>query len=209
MQLFTRRVHLVGPPRETMTYAADMCAYVAEKSGRDIALWSAMFGAPIGTMFFTVRVDGLADLQAATASFIDDDEYHDKLAAGREFMGAPAEDSISTPLYGELGDPPPVGAYAQITAATIANGKYADAFAWGAEIAGYTAGLTGLPAMFLAGQFGAFGNVTWISGAPDLAAVDSSMVTVNTDAGYMERLGAAKELFQEGSGQQGLLTRVA
>lgn len=209
MQLFTRRVHLVGPPRETMAHAADMRSYVAEKSGRDIALWSAMFGAPIGTMFYSVRVEGLADLQAATASFIDEDEYHEKLAAGREFLGAPAEDSISTPLFGELGDPPPVGAFVQITAATIANGKYQDAFAWGAEIAEYTAGLTGRPAIFLAGQFGAFGNVTWINGAPDLATVDSSNATVNADAGYLKRLGAAKELFQEGSGQQGLLTRVA
>ena len=209
MQLFTRRVHLVGPPRETMAYATDMCSYVAEKTGRDIALWAAMFGAPIGTMFYTVRVDGLADLQAATASFVDDDEYHAKLTAGGTFLGAPAEDSIATPLFGELGDAPPVGSFAQVTSAVISAGKYKDAFTWGVEIAGYTAELTGLPAMFLAGQFGAFGNVTWVGGAPDLATVDRSMATVNSDAGYLERLGAAKELFVEGSGQQGLLTRVA
>ena len=209
MQLFTRRVHLVGPPRETMAYAADICGYVADKTGRDIALWSAMFGAPIGTMFFTVRVDGLADLQAATASFLDDDQYHEKLAAGREFASGPAEDSLGTPLYGELGDPPPVGSYAQVTSAVIAAGKYAEAFAWGADVAGYVSKLSGVPSMFLAGQFGAFGNVTWIGVAPDLETVDRSMATVNADAGYVERLGAATDLFVDGSGQQGLLVRVA
>ena len=45
-------VHLVGPPRETMAYATDMRSYVADKTGRDIALWSPMFGAPIGTLFW-------------------------------------------------------------------------------------------------------------------------------------------------------------
>ena len=209
MQLFTRRVHLVGPPRETMAYATDMCSYVSEKTGRDIALWATMFGAPIGTMFYTVRVDGLADLQAATASFLDDDEYHAKLTAGGAVLCAPAEDAFVTPLFGELGHPPPVGSFAQVTSAVIANGKYEDAFAWGAEIAAYTSKLAGMPELFLAGQFGAFGNVTWVGGAPDLATVDRSMATVNADAGYLKRLVAAKELFQEGSGQQVLIQRLA
>lgn len=210
MQLFTRRVHLVGPPADTMAYATGMRDFVAERTGRDIALWSGLFGGPMGTMFYAMRVDGLADLAAATASLAEDPDYHRRLAEGRDFVGAPAEDSLATPIHGELGEEsPPVGSYAQIVTATIANGMYERALGWGAEMAAYTASLTGVPEMFLAGQFGAFGNVSWIGVSPDAATVDRAMATVNGDPEYMKRLGEAGELFAEGSGLQALLTRIA
>ena len=91
----------------------------------------------------------------------------------------------------------------------IANGAYEEAFAWGADMAEYAAGLTGVPEMFLASQFGAFGAVSWIAVAPDAATVDRANAALNGDAEYMKRLGAAKDLFLPGSGMQGLVTRVA
>jgi hypothetical protein len=63
--------------------------------------------------------------------------------------------------------------------------------------------------MFLVGQFGAFGNVTWIGGAPDAATVDQANATMNGDAEYMKRLSDSKDLFIPGSGMQGLVTRIA
>lgn len=209
MQLFTRRVHTIGAPNDVRAYATDMRAFVADKTGRDIGLWSTVFGAPVGTFFYTVRVEGVADLMTMTSSLTSDAQYNQKAAAGREFIAAPAEDSLSTPVFGELGDAPPVGSFAQVVSAVIANGQYEAALSWGAEIAAYVQGLTGIPEMFLAGQFGAFGNVTWIGGAPDAATVDQANATMNADAEYVKRLGDAKELFIPGSGMQGLVTRIA
>lgn len=209
MQLFSRRVLLVGPPSETVPYATEMREFVSEAIGREVALWAANFGAPVGTMLYTMRVDGVADLADATSGLMENEEYQRRLADHAHLNGAPAEDSLGTPIFGELGDHPPVGSYAQVVSAVIANGMYAEGFAWGAEIAAYVAELTGVPEMFLAGQFGPFGNVTWIAVAPDAATVDRANATTNADAEYMKRLTEARDLFVPGSGQQALVSRIA
>lgn len=210
MKLFSRRVHLVGPPADTMAYATDMCAFVNERVGREIALWSAVFGVPIGTMMYTMRVEGVADLAAVTENLLTDQEYHAKLSAGAGFMGAPAEDSIGTPIRGELGgEAPPVGTYAAVTTAQIANGKYAEAFTWAVEVAAHVESTTGMPTMVVSSQYGPFGTVNWIAGGADAAAVDAANAAIMGDEGYMKMLGAAAELFVPGSGQQALIRRLA
>jgi hypothetical protein len=109
MQLFSRVVSLNGPLAEVSAWAADMRQYVSDKSGREFGLWAVMFGAPIGTMVYSARVDGLADLQTIGEALLGDSDYHSKLASGAPLSSGPPVDQISTPIYGELGDPPPVG----------------------------------------------------------------------------------------------------
>ena len=210
MKLFSRRVHLVGPPAETVAYATDMCAYVNDKIGREVALWAAVFGAPLGSMIYTMRVEGVADLAAASEGLLADPDYHAKLAAGAAFAGAPAEDSIGTPIRGELGgEAPPVGTYAAVTTAQIANGKYAEAFGWAVEVAGHVESTTGMPTMVLSSQYGPFGTVNWIAGGADAAAVDAANAALMGDEGYMKMLVAAGDLFVPGSGHQALISRIA
>ena len=210
MKLFSRRVQLVGPPAETMAYATDICAYVNDKVGREIALWSAVFGAPIGTMMFTMRVEGVADLAAATEGLLAVPEYHAKIAGGAGFSGGPAVDSIGTPIRGELGgESPPVGTYAAVTTAQIAHGKYAEAFGWSVEVAGHVESVTGMPTMVVSSQYGPFGTVNWIAAGGDAAAVDAANAALMGDEGYMKMLVAAGDLFVPGSGQQALIQRVA
>ena len=210
MQLFTRRIQLVGPPADTMAYATDMCAYVTDKVGREVALWSALFGAPLGSMMFAMRVEGIADLTAASEALLADPEYHAKIAAGAGFSGGPAEDSIGSPIRGELGgESPPVGAYAAVTTAQIANGKYAEAFGWAVEVAGHVESVTGTPTMVLSSQYGPFGTVNWVAASADAAAVDAANAALMGDEGYMKMLVAAGDLFVPGSGQQALIRRIA
>jgi hypothetical protein len=209
MQLFSRVVSLNGPFAEVSAWAAEMREYVSDKAGREIGLWSVMFGAPLGTMVYSARVEGLADLQAIGATLVSDPEYHAKLASGREFSGGPPVDQISTSLYGELGDPPPVGSVAVVTTATIANGMYAEAIAWSVEIAQYVEGVTGFRSTFLVDDFGPFGQVRWIGVAPDAASADTAGQKLNADPGYLDKLSAAGKLFAQGSGQRGLASRVA
>ena len=210
MQLFSRRVHMVGaPPAEMIAYATDMRAYVTGKVGRDVALWATTFGAPVGTMSYTVRVEGVADLQATMSTLMGDEEYQAKIAKGLQMSGGPAVDSLMQPIHGELGAAPPVGSMAGVTTAVIANGAYAEALAWGVDIAMHVESVTGMSTLFLAGQYGPFGGVGWISPAADAAAVDAANAALNADAAYMEKLRAVGDLFMEGSGQQALLTRIA
>ena len=209
MQLFSRVVMLTGPFAEVNAWASDMRQYVSDKSDREIGLWSVMFGAPLGTMVYSARVEGLADLQSIGAALLGDPDYHAKLASGREFSGGPPVDQISTPIYGELGDPPPVGSVAVVTTATIANGAYAEAIAWSVEIAQYVEGVTGFRSTFLVDDFGPFGQVRWIGVAPDAASADAAGQKLNADQGYLEKLTATGKLFAQGSGNRGLASRVA
>lgn len=209
MQLFSRSVVFAGPIPEVTGYATDMRAFVSERSGREIALWSVMFGAPLGTMVYTLRVDGLADLQAATATFITDAEYHAKLAEGRHFVAGPAEDNLATPIHGELGNPPPVGSIAVVTSAVIGNGAYAEAVAWGIDIAQHVEQVAGTPTVFLMSDYGTFGQVTWIGVTADAAAADAAGQAINGDAAYIGKLGDAGRLFVPGSGHRTLLSRIA
>ena len=209
MQLFTRAVMLNGPFNDVMAYATDMRQYVSDKTGREVGLWSVMFGAPLGAMIYAARVEGLADLQSIGATLLGDPDYHAKLAKGREFVAGPAEDNLATPIHGELGDPPPVGSVAVVTTAAIANGAYADAIAWGVDIAQLVERVAGVPTLFLANDFGAFGEVTWIGVSADAAAADAAGQKINADPEYLGKLADAGRLFAEGSGHRTLLSRVA
>ena len=144
MQLFNRRVSVVGPPAETVAYLTDMQAFVSGKSGRDIGLWAGSFGAPQGTFVFSTAVEGLADLAAVTDQLASDPEYHEKLAAGAAYNGAPAEDTLSDVLHGEVGNRPPVGSVVSVTSVLIGNGAYSAAIGWGVEMAQFAASVSGI-----------------------------------------------------------------
>lgn len=209
MHLFSRSVTLAGPLADVRAYVTGMCEYVSGKTGQEVGLWSMVFGAPVGTYVFAVRVEGIAGLQAMTSTFIDDDEYHARLAEGRSFATAPAEDMIGEPVHGELGDPPPVGSMATITTAQIANGAYAEAIGWGVDLSQHVEQVTGIPVMFLLNSFGPFGGVTWIGVGPDAATADKANAAINADADYVTKLGAVADLFVAGSGHRSLAMRIA
>jgi hypothetical protein len=192
-----------------MAYATDLQAHASAVGGREIALWSTVFGAPLGTMTYAVRVEGIADLQALSAQILGDAEYHAKLAKGVDYAVGTAEDRLFQPLNAEFGDPPPVGSMALVTSAVIANGAYEKAFAWGIDMAQHATSVSGIPTLFLAEQYGSFGSVGWIGVAADGAAIDAGTAALNADADYLKKLGAAGDLFMEGSGHRVLSTRVA
>ena len=209
MQLFTRRVQMVTTT-EAMAYAVEMQALATRVAGREITLWNGLFGGPVGSLFYSTRAEGIADMAAVSATMAGNAEYMAKVDGGAKFRAGPTEDSLGTPLYGELsGDQPPVGAYASIVMAEIDNAMYEEALAWGADMAAFAEETTGLPGMFLSNDYGAFGGVTWISVAMDGAGVDAARGKLYGNPEYLKRLGTTKGMFRPGSGLQALITRIA
>ena len=131
MHLFSRNVQFNGPTSEVMAHAASLRAYVAEKSGLDVGLWSVVFGAPVGTCTYSARVDGLAGVQAMAMSLAGDAKWEALLAKGADwYTGAPS-DALASPLHGSLdGGSPPLGSVAQVTSAVVAGGAYVAAITW-------------------------------------------------------------------------------
>ena len=210
MHLFTRTVTMTGSLPSAMAYAVDIRNHVTEKLGQDIGLWSANFGAPHGTMVFTARVDGLAHLADMNATLMADQTYLDKLEAGAEFRGMPGADALARPLNAEFSDAtPPVGAVAMATTATAAYGHITDAVEWALEIAAHAGDVGGVPVMVLAASFGEFGQLGWLSVAPDAATAQTATDTVNADEGYMKMLNDSRDLFIPGSAHRMMTTRIA
>jgi hypothetical protein len=210
MYLFSRTVTLGGLPRASTSWAAEITTYVNDHSDKVVTLWSSTFGMPLGTLTWATWVDSLADMQASFAGLLADDGYESLLARGAEFTNAPGSDMLREVVYGELGeDVPPIGAVSTMTTATVANGKYVEGVAWGAEMAAHVQSLTGNRSFFLRDVFGTFGQVTWIAGAADAAATDAAMAVVNGDSEYLKRLGDIGDLFIPGSGRQAMSTRIA
>ena len=114
MQLFTRQVMTAGAPGAALEWATEIRAAASAGMGTEIGLWVGGFGVPIGAMAFTARVEGIADLTTRATPLLEDAAYGALLAQGAEFMVAPPQDSLATPLHGELGEPPPAGSYAVV-----------------------------------------------------------------------------------------------
>jgi hypothetical protein len=209
MNLFSRTVHLSGPVSAITAHALGLREYVTKKTGNEVALWSVGFGAPLGTVVYTARVDGHAGLAAMTASLGGDADYEALLAKGADFVTGPAVDAMREPLDGsDLGQSPPVGSVAVITTAVIANGKYVEGIGWGLDVAAHVTKTSGMPVGFYMDMYGAFGQVTWIGVGADFAAADASNAKLNADAEYINKLSAAGDLFVEGVSHRSLAVRI-
>jgi hypothetical protein len=210
MQLFSRRVMLAGPPAELLEFSSHIRQWVSNKIDREIALWSATFGAPLGTMLYAMPVEGLGDMAQISDTLLGDPEYHAELAKGQHLQAAPAEDSLVEVLHGELGEErPPVGSVVVSTTATIATGKYEEAIAWCLDMAQHGEQVTGSPLMFGINRAGQFGNCGFIAVYADGAGADAANAALNADAEYMKKMGDLQGLFVEGSGHRMIGRRVA
>jgi hypothetical protein len=210
MYLFSRLATLRGNERRSLAWAVEMSNYVNAHSDHTVSLWRADFGYPVGTVAWSTWVASLAALDEGFARLADDDGYHDLVDAGLELMPEPPHDLLRRAVFGEPGSTPlPPGAVTSVTTAVVTNGQYAEATAWGIEMAELVQQITGQPTMFLVDAYGTFGQVTWLSGAPDLATADAGGEAMQANPDYLKRLSDVGDLFVPGSGQQRLVTRVA
>jgi hypothetical protein len=210
MYLFSRLATLRGNERNSMAWAAKMCGYVDAHSDHNLTLWRTAFGHPVGTVAWAAWVESHAALNAGFAKLADDDGYFDLLDEGQEFLHHPAQDVFRQALHGSPGDEaPPIGAVSTVTTAVVAGGQYDHGVTWGIEMAQLVEEITKRTTMFLLDSYGTFGQVTWLSGAPDLATADAANEAINANDKYLKRLGDAGELFVPASGHRRLMTRIA
>jgi hypothetical protein len=210
MYLFTRLATLRGSERKVAAWAAEITDRVNTVGDRPVTLWQVAFGFPVGTLAWSAWAESHQDLMGNFATLGGDDGYHELIEQAEPMLTTPAVDSLREVVLGEPTDePPPIGAAAAITTAVMATGRYDDALAWSTEMTNLVAEVGGLPTLFLVDAYGAFGQVTWIVGAPDLATADQATRTINLNDRYLKALGDTRDLFEPGSGQRSLAIRVA
>jgi hypothetical protein len=211
MHLFTRTGVLGGHPDRAMAWAVKVGGQVSEASGREFATWTAHFGQPVGTYVWSTWFEGHADLPGAFGALSAHPGFQAAVEEGGEFQAGAHETAFRQVVVGGPGEGaegPGLGALAVVTTAVAAGGKLVEAIGWGSDVANLITSITGLPVTFLVDAYGAFGQVTWIGGAPDMAAVDASNDATNANAEYLQMLSQIGELFVPGSGQRALYQRI-
>lgn len=188
-----------------MEWCVGITDYVNSTTGSNFAVYTALSGAPAGSVGWSGRVDSMSAADELNATLSADPEYLERLGQAEGLVGGPMDltmhSVVSTTLDGPKG-------FAMMQSARIANGQLATATAWGQEIAEYYTGLTGLGVTFMSTAFGEMGRLTWAAASDDIADLEAGREKSVNDPGYLERLDAAGPLFIEGSGNAMLVKRL-
>ncbi len=210
MHLFSRVATLTGGPVEPIEWAMNVTAKVDQIMEVDVSLWQSRFGYPLGTVAWSAMVESRAHLDEQMAKTTADSGFLDLVGQGQPFIAVPPQDTLRSVVHitREPGSAP-IGAWVEVTSVTPAEGKLADAMAWGVEIADHYTTVTDTGAAFLADDYGTFGQLTWIAVHDDGAAADAAEEATAADAGFLAAIDGAADLFQPGTGTRTASTRIA
>ena len=211
MIIFQRVVTFAGPPEEVAPWALEITEAVNKTTNLNVSLWQGLFGGPVGTLGWSALVDNLTVLEAATDSLAGDAKYLSLVSKARDWTTTPGEDFLLRMVHTAGGDyvRPAVGGYAEGYSATPAEGKLAQAGAFGVEIADIHSKLTHSSVLFCTSEYGAFGEMRWLALYDSAAAVDAAAEAIAKDEGYTAKIDAAGGLFVEGVSHRTLARRIA
>jgi hypothetical protein len=206
MYIFSRtgsldRNHLA----DGMASSVQIAAKVAQVTGREVRVFNVRYGQPYGTVMFSVRAESFAENAEMWEKLATDQGYLDMASSiSSKFSTLPTDRALSI----LVASPDVAGRHLYATTtATAANGKMAEAVAFGARAQGVVAA-AGFPSWFGASAFGAFGEMMWATGLDTAADVDRFQTFMSTDPGMQQIVAEAGDLFIPGSGQNGLLERI-
>jgi hypothetical protein len=199
MYLFTRRARiLAGGYGEASAWAVHVTEKARQVTGLDITLWTGVLGPGVGSLAWSTAVPDLSSLETATDKLLVDAGYLDLLDQGRAYVPEGADDQIAQILHpsdeilaaatGEV-------TYANVVESACTAGNLGRGLEVGVRIAEKATELAGHLTMFLVGSTGRFGGVAWITGYPDIAAMESAEQRIFSDPEFIalvdEGAGAA------------------
>lgn len=186
--------------------AVEVAGKVSEITGMAVSVFATRYGQPLNTIGWSVRLESQAELQAATDKLMADQGYVQWISSHTDLFEDAATDQLSTVVSSTLAGAPK-RFYTVLTAAA-ANGRLADAVAFGVRAQQFVAEATGLATAFLTGVYGTFGTVAWLTGADSMSDLDNLVAMQMTNADYHTLVAEAGPLFLAGSGTTGLIEKV-
>jgi len=191
---------------EAMGSSVEIAQKVTEITGIDIHVWQTRFGAPVGTITWSCRLDSQSHLHEATEKLAVDATYLDMAMSMSSHYVGPAEDAMMRVVSGTPAPSP--STFYVVTMASMANGKYKDAIGWGVGMQEFICDALDAPGIFGTATYGGFADVAWLMGRSSMAEVDRAADWETTNEEYHERIEAAHDLFIPGSGHQRLIERL-
>lgn len=189
-----------------MTFAVEIAEKVTSVMGVLLGVYGVRFGAPLGSVMWTLRAESEAELADRSAKLIADPGYQEMIAKGIGLFAGPPTDSVSTVVSSTL-TPTPKRIYA-VTRAVMANGKLRQAMEFGVRVQGYLTTASGLSTAFLSSRYGEYGGVGWLLGADTMAEIDAANALEASDEKFQALLDEAGGLFVEGSGHNSLIEKL-
>jgi hypothetical protein len=195
MYLFTRTIRMGGgDPAGAMGWSASITEQVRSITGFGVDAWASVMSPDAGTVVWSIWVEHLSEIEQGGDKLAASGDYLASVKTGQEFIDGPVVDGLSTLVHGApdlSGDPPN---YVTAAQAVAAPGRLSDAITSGIEIADHAAKLTGLPTMFVVNSTGAYGGCAWLTGCPDVDAVEHGEAALMGDPEWLkliDRVGTA------------------
>ena len=193
MYLFTRSGQFrPGSMREAMSFATSVTEKVRQESDLDIHAWMTTLSPEAGMCSWAAWVSSLEELEAANDKLAVSDQFNDIVEQGAGLFAGPVMDRIGSVVVGGTDPDAPMPAYVGVARAVAANGHVADSVTAGIEIAEAAAEITGARTTFLVDATGPFGGCRWVTGYPDIGALQAAEEALAADqswAALIDRVG--------------------
>jgi hypothetical protein len=208
MYIFSRStIAALGRQFDAIPAAVGVAQKVTEVTGHEVNVFVARFGAPQGSVMWSARTESMAEFQGITDKLMADAGYLEMLESMDGLFMAPAEDRLSRVLTAPIEGA--TAKYYGVTRAAMANGKQADAVAFGVKTAEYIGKSLGTTSAFTKSAYGGFNDVSWIVAFDSEADVDAFDDWQMTDSGYHDIVAEAGDLFVENTGHTTLIERIS
>ena len=208
MYIFSRStIAALGRQFDAIPAAVGVAQMVTKVTGHEVNVFTARFGAPQGSVMWSARTESMAELQGITDKLMADAGYLEMLESMNGLFMAPAEDRLSRVLTAPIEGA--TSKYYGVTGAAMANGKQADAIAFGIKTAEYIGTSLGTMSAFTKSAYGGFNDVSWLVAFDSEADVDAFDEWQMTDSGYHDIVAEAGDLFVENTGHTTLIERIS
>jgi hypothetical protein len=206
MYIFSRSATLKPEKLQDGTAAAiDIAALITSIHGHDVNVYTSVFGAPAGSILWSMRIESQAELADLRAKTVADPRY---IAAAKKltdnYMG-PMTDALAYVVSSTLTAPKPI---VMVTQATIANAKMTKAMEVGVALQEHVGSMTGLPTAFCSDSYGVYGQVRWLVSADTMADVDNANQKMMTDGPFQHLVETAGDVFVQGSASSALIRKL-
>ena len=212
MYLFTRSGRIAtGNTRKALEWALGITEQVNTITGLGVSLYTTMFSPEVGTLAWSAFVDDLGTLEAANDKLQADDAFVANVDKGAAVGMGGADDSLLQVLHGAP-DPNRSAEYVVAVQSVCANGNFTRGVEVGVEIAQMVERITGSPSLFVLGATGTYGGVGWLTGFPDIAALEAGNQALAADAdfaAYIDREASTAYVSDPGATQQRVFRHVA
>ena len=187
--------------------AVEVAGMVSSITGLSVNVYLTRYGQPMNSLRWSCRLESQAEMQAATEKLLADGSYVEWVGKHSHMFEVAPTDMLANVISSSGMEAGPSAFYTVLTA-TAANGRLADAVAFGVKAQQFVAEAPKLSTAFTTNVYGAFGTVTWLTGANSMEGIDSIDEMQMSNSGYHELVKEAGDMFVTGSGMTALIQKI-